>query len=281
MDAGVAALVLISAVLHASWNALVKLTDDQLLSLTMVMGTCSLIGLAGTFFVEVPTAEVWPLLAISVGIHALYQLFLGLSYRFGDLSHVYPIARGFAPLLVAALAAGGAGEPLSAAEMFGIGVVSLGIASLAFGDGWPTAEGLKPVLLALTTGVMIGSYSFVDGLGVRRAASEFSYIAWQALLAGVPICVIAAVRRRGRVIPFFRQQGARGLVAGVIAMLGYAIVQWAMNQGTMAHVASLRETGVIFAALLGAILLREPFGRRRIAAAAVVAAGVILLNSAA
>jgi drug/metabolite transporter (DMT)-like permease len=268
LEWGVAALVLLTAILHASWNAVVKSSGDQLLTLTVVFGTGAVLAGAAMPFVEVPARAAWPYLALSVIVHGLYSLFLLLSYRFGDLSHVYPIARGLGPLLVALLSAMLAGEVPSPLQTAALVLVSLAIASLAFGQGWSAREDAKPVVFAVATGILIGTYTFLDGQGARHAGSSSSYIAWLIFINGMPLVVASFLRTQGRV----------GLIAGLISALGYAIVIWAMSRSPMALVASLRETSVIFGALIGAVLLGEPFGRRRVLAAAVVAAGVMMLS---
>ena len=278
LEWGVAALVLLTAILHAAWNAVVKSSGDQLLTLTLVFGTGAVVAGAAMPLVEAPARAAWPYLALSVIVHGLYALFLLLSYRFGDLSHVYPIARGLAPLLVALLSAMFAGEVPSSFQTAALFLVSLAIASLAFGQGWSAREDVKPVVFAIATGILIGTYTFLDGQGARHAGSSSSYIAWLILINGMPLVVVSLCLRRGRIAHFLRTQGRVGLIAGLISALGYAIVIWAMSRSAMALVASLRETSVIFGALIGAVLLGEPFGRRRVLAAAVVAAGVMMLS---
>ncbi len=271
----VTALVLLAALLHAGWNAAVKMTGDRMLALTAVMATCALLGLGAIPFVPLPAPEARPYLAASVLLHGGYNWMLVSAYRVGDLSHVYPIARGLAPLGVAALSAAFAGESVGPAQGAALAVVSVGIASLAFAGGWPDATGASALGFACATGILIGAYSFVDGAGVRAAGHELSYIAWQFFLAGIPITVVALLRRRGRLVGFLREHGVRGLVAGLVAAFAYGVVIWAMSRSRMAYVSSLRETSVIAAALIGTRLLGEPFGARRVAAAILVAAGIV------
>jgi drug/metabolite transporter (DMT)-like permease len=278
LESGVAALVLLSAILHASWNAVVKVTGDRLLALATVMVTGSALALCALPFVGVPAPASWPYLGVSVALHAAYQAALLLSYRVGDLSHVYPIARGVAPLPVAALAAGLAGEVPSEVQIGALFLISLGIASLALAHGWPTRENMAPVGFAVLTGLVIGGYTFVDGQGVRHAGSAWSYIAWQFALAGIPILTVALLRRRGRIRAYLAESGRSSVLAGLLASVAYAVVMWALGRSGMANVVTLRETSVIFGALFGTRLLGEPFGGRRVAAAVVVAAGVMILN---
>ncbi len=278
LDAAVALLVLLTAILHATWNAIVKQSADRLLSAALVMGTGSLMALALLPVVGLPPPSIRPYLAVSLGLHTTYVLFLVRAYQHGDLSQVYPIARGLAPLLVAWLSASLMGERLSPLQVCGLLVVSAGVASLALSGAARRDHSWTAVLLALATGVLIGSYSYVDGQGVRLAERALTYIVWHAFLAGIPPTLIVLVRGPRRIAAFLRAEGRTGAFAGIIATLGYAIVLWAMERSPLALVTSLRETSVIFAALAGTLALGEPFGRRRVIAAVVVSVGIALLN---
>lgn len=278
LEGGVVALVLLTAVLHACWNAVVKSSGDQLMAMTLVMGTGALVAGSLIPFVDLPERAAWPYLGLSVVVHTLYALFLLLSYRFGDLSRVYPIARGLGPLLVALLSALLAGEVLSRIQIVALMLVSFAIASLAFERGLPRGQSMKPVLFAVATGILIGAYTFLDGQGGRHAGNPFSYVAWLFFFDGIPLVLATLFLRRGRVRRLLQAQGRVGAIAGLLSVVAYAIVVWAMSRGSMAIVASLRETSVIFGVLIGAVLLGEPFGRRRALAATLVAAGVVALS---
>jgi len=283
----VALLVLLSAFLHASWNAITKTGRDPLLTIWGVTATGGVIAGLATPFVDFPERAAWPYLFGSLAIHLGYQLFLIAAYRFGDLSQVYPIARGLSPCVVAVYAALFAGEYARGWQLVGLAMVSLGIASLsgfvrraATGGPASTRPGERRALAAsIATGLLIGSYTFVDGKGVRLSASPFDFIAWSLFLDALPISTVALIVRRRHLRRFLRHEAARAAGGGVMATLAYAIVLWALSRGGMAQVSALRETSVIIAALIGTIGLREPFGVRRVIAAAVVAAGVVLLQS--
>jgi len=279
LDPSITALVLLSALLHASWNALTKSSDDRSLTLALVLGACAAIGAVASLVVAAPAPAALPYLLASVVCHALYQIFLLQAYRFGDLSQVYPIARGFAPVLVAALAAAYAGERPTPLQGSGLALASLSIASLALERREVAPGAGRAVAAAFATAAMIGTYTFLDGQGVRHAHGALRYVAWNLWATSLPYVLVALWRGRARLGPFLARDGARALAGGVIAAAGYSIVLWAMERGALAGVAALRETSVVFAALLGTFLLGEPFGARRIAAALGVAAGVVLLHS--
>lgn len=276
----VAVLVLLAAVLHASWNVLVKIGGDRLLVQTIVVGTGSIACALALPWVEPPAPAAWPFVVASVLVHTLYFFFLLRSYAHGDLSQVYPIARGTSPLVVALLAVPLAGEPLSAADLLGVSLVTLGIASLSFGRR--AAGDGRAVAYALVTGLTISAFTLVDGIGVRRAGNPFSFILWMQAFEVVPLAIFVALRRRARIRPFLALNGVRGVLGGVagglMAVSAYGIVLWAYGRASLAPVSALRETSVIMAAAFGAWRLGEPFGARRVVAAAVVVLGVALLN---
>lgn len=274
----VGALVLATALLHASWNAVIKTSRDRLLTTATVMATGGLLGVGILPFVVLPNVEAWRYLAASSVIHTVYVFLLVRSYQHGDLSQVYPIARGLAPLGVALLSARFAGEIPTPAQGGALLLVSIGVGSLAFATGSPGTKARGAIGIALVNGLLIGLYTFIDGQGVRVSGNAFAYVLWHAVFAAVPVSAVALVRRRGRVRTFLADEGRKGLAAGAMAWLGYAIVLWAMGQGSMAIVASIRETSVVMGALIGALWLGEGLGARRVGAATVVVVGIAVLN---
>jgi drug/metabolite transporter (DMT)-like permease len=277
MDPVVFALVLGAALLHASWNALVKTGGDPFVRLAVVNVVSGLCALPFAAVVAFPASDSWPYLFGSVVVHHAYYLALAYGYRFGDLSHVYPIARGVAPPLVAFVAWAFAGEYPGALGLVAILVISSGIVSLAFTDDGRLAA-LKPMGFALATGVAIAGYTLFDGLGGRSAGDVFGYIVWLFVIDALPFALLVAHRYRARLGGALAGAWRPAAVGGVLAAAAYGLVIWAMTQTEMAQVSALRETSVIMAALIGSRLLREPFGARRIVAASAVAAGVLLLQ---
>jgi drug/metabolite transporter (DMT)-like permease len=263
MDPLVLSLVLAAALLHASWNALVKAGGDPFVRLAVVNTVGGLCALPLLLLVALPAPASWPYLFGSVVVHQAYNLTLGYGYRFGDLSHVYPIARGIAPPLVAFAAWAFAGESLGPLGLLAVLVISGGIVSLALaGDGRLVA--IRPLALALATGMTIAAYTLFDGLGGRVAGEVLGYIAWLFVIDAVPFSVVVAWRYRRRL--------------GPLSVVAYGLVIWAMSLTPLAAVSALRETSVIIAALIGTRLLREPLGTRRVLAAGLVAAGIVLLQ---
>lgn len=272
-------LVLLAALLHATWNAVLKSSGDRFLSFAAIRGTGTVVALMAVAFVPVPATGAWFFLLAGVVIHNLYYVVLLQAYRYGDLSHVYPLARGIAPLSVAVLAALFAGENPSPGAMAGIALVSVGIISLMFAGGsgqgsWKS----KAVFFALLTGLFIACYTVVDGLGIRRGETALGYIVWLNIGEGIPFMVAALLTRPAEIKPFMKIHWKRTTGAGLVVVAAYGLVLYALGQGAMAHVSALRETSVLFAALIGAFMLGESFGWRRIAAAAVIVAGMVLLQ---
>lgn len=274
------ALVLLAAFLHAAWNALVKAGHDRLVVLTIANGTGVVISLLIAPLVTLPQADSWPFLLASVVLHTGYYFFLIHAYRVGDLSHVYPLARGLSPMLVALLAAVFAHEIPSPWGMVGVVLACAGIISLAFDSGAPWRGDRRPLAFALGTAVFIAAYTLADGMGVRRAGHALSYIVWLMIIDGFPIIFFTVYVRRHELIAALGGNWRAGCTSGVLQFGAYALVIWAMSLGAMASVSALRETSVIFAAFIGAVVLKERVGALRIAAAVLVALGIVLMRIA-
>jgi drug/metabolite transporter (DMT)-like permease len=280
MDPFVVSIVLAAAVFHASWNAVVKSSGDRLISMAIILGMGAIMSFPAVFFLPLPDPASWPWLIASVILHVPYNFLLARAYSHGDLSHIYPIARGSAPLYVALLAALFFGEILNTGETVAIIVICGGILSLAV-VGQRHSVGLKPLAYALLIGFLIGLYTVADGVGVRRTEVSFSYIAWLFLIQGVVIMGLTTWRRWGVVRSNLRKVWRASATGGLVANFAYGMVIWAMSLTPMAHVSTLRETSVIVAALIGTKLLGEPGGSWRVVAAAIVALGIIGLQFAA
>jgi len=284
LDPLVLGLVLLAAVLHAAWNAMVKASDDRLMRQTFVIAAPSLIAVPAVMLLPPMAPSAWPWLALSVALHCVYYVTLLGAYRHGDLSQVYPLARGSAPGLVAIGAYLIAGERSSLWEILALALLTAGLVALALrppGQARRVGEG-RAVVYALLTGLTIAAYSLADGQGVRQAAlagqeARFTYIAWLFAVDSLPLVAFVLWRRRGR-LKVRRRDAVYGTAGGLISALAYGIVIWAMSVAPMAHVVALRETSVLFAALIGSHILAEPFGGRRLAAAAVIVAGAALLQ---
>lgn len=276
MTVSTVTIVLLAAVLHALWNAFVKTATDRM----AVLGLLSLGHVAIGIFLAaqspIPDMASWGYIAGSTIIHFAYYFLLYHSYRLGDLSHVYPIARGMAPVLVALGAQFFAGEVLPPMAWSGILLATLGIFILS-GDVFRGRTPPIIVLSALATGTMIAAYSLVDGLGVRAAGTSLGYIGW-LFIAEIFTAGFIFLRIGRGIISLSRQTWGLGLAGGLISASAYGLVIYAKATSPLGMVSTLRETSVIFAALIGMIWLGERPWKPRLFAAGIVATGVVILG---
>jgi len=272
----VALIVIGAGVLHASWNAIVKDIDDLLLAFGLVGVVMTLGGGIGLVVTGLPFRNAIPFVLGSVVIHVAYQLGLMRSYRLGAFNQTYPIARGTSPLVVAVGGYFLASEHLGPGPLTGVIVLAVGLMSLAFSSGRLSRADFPAVAAAVLTGLTIAGYTLVDGLGVRRAHDPFAYTYLLFLVQG-PVFPALVLGRRPLAVWRDLSTVARGLSAGLLALVAYGAVLWAQTRAPLAEVAALRETSVISAAVIGVLCFKERFGSRRLVAALLVAAGIALI----
>lgn len=270
--------VLTAALLHAVWNAIAHAITDRLVGFALIGIAQAACGAVLAVFVGLPAAASWPFLLVSGVLHIVYQGFLMLAYRLGDFGQVYPLARGTAPWVVALGAAVLLGEALSPMRLTGVLVVSAGLTAVVFAAGRPGRAQLPALAAAVVTGLIIASYTVVDGFGVRTSDDPLAYTAWLMLLEGPFFLLVAAVVRRRALPSQVRPVLAVGVTGGVLSTLAYGLVLWAQTEGALAGIAALRETSIVFGAVIGYLFLNERFGRVRMVSAVVVVAGIVLLN---
>ena len=269
--------VLGAALLHAVWNAIVKSGTDPVLDTALVALGSSLAVTPFLAVVPPPEAPAWRWVAASSVIHVGYFGALAGAYRAGDLSHGYPIMRGVAPLIVALSAFAWFGEAPPAAMWVGVllicgGVLWLGLA----GFDWHRSR--TATAWALANAAIIAAYTLADAAGVRAAGGAERYVCWVFFFMGLPYVLIVWALRRSQFQRHLLRHWRRGLLGGGFVVASYGIALWAMTRAPVAAVAALRETSVIFGALIGAWLLKEGQVRQRMTGAAVVLAGVIVLK---
>jgi len=272
-------LVLVAALLHASWNAFVKAGNDKLLSLALMHACSGALGLCLLPFFPLPNPASWPYLALSAALHWGYYVFLISGYRHGDLGVVYPLARGSAPLMIAVTGALIAGERFPPLAMAGLALASLGIVSLSFENGLPARRTFKPILFAIGTALWITAYTLADGLGVREAGSKLSYIIWLFVLEALTFCPFAIAMRRRTWKRYYLDHWQGLWLSGLVAALAYGLVIYVMSTHPMAWVSALRETSVVIAVLIGAFFLKEQHLLFRVSAAVVVVCGIALMSA--
>ncbi len=274
--------VLFAALLHATWNALVKGGADKHASMTAVVLGHIPLALVVLPFVPLPDAAALPWLLAGIALHLGYQLFLIAGYRAGDLTQVYPIARGTAPLIVAAVSVGLLGVTLALAELLAIALIAAGILSLALVRRADGTRNPRAAIMALGTGGFIAAYSLVDGIGARAAGTALGYWTWAALGNAVLFCLWTAIAKPdllGR-LPRDRQLVRLGLIGGSASYLAYGLVVWAFTMAPIALVTALRETSIVFALLIGVGILRERLDLAKVLSTLVTILGAGLLRFA-
>jgi drug/metabolite transporter (DMT)-like permease len=266
-------LVILSAIANAVWNALVKSAGDRALTMVAIRTVGLMLGLVALPFVDWPAPESWKWLAVTAVVMFAYYGLLVRSYGVGDMSVVYPLARGLAPVLTTIAAFLVIGEALSTGQIAAVVMISIGIMALSFGAGASRAA----VGFALATGVSVATYSFFAGLGVRAAGTVLGFQACLEIVTGFGMLGYGVVVRRAGLVIYARRHGAVGLFAGAVSVAGFLAYLVAAKSLPLGPVSALRETSVIFGAVLGTIVLKEGFGPRRIAAAVLVTVGIVLL----
>jgi drug/metabolite transporter (DMT)-like permease len=269
--------VLGAALAHATWNAMLKSSRDVLLDMTLVVFAAGLVTAPFMLVVELPAPAAWPYIIASMLLHIAYYVALVCAYRAGDLSHGYPIMRGIAPLIVSLCALAWLGEAPTPSVWLGVLLICGGVLSLGF-VGFHWRESRVALGWALANACIIASYTLVDAAGVRVAGRAESYVVWLFTLDALPFTLLVFFWKKDQLMTYARRFWLRGLAGGALSAAAYGIVLWAMTRAPVAAVAALRETSVIFAALIGAWLLKEGHLARRVAGAATVAAGVIALK---
>lgn len=273
------AIVLFAALLHATWNAMLHGNKDRFLSMTWMSFSIAVVSTVATAIAPLPDKGAWPCIVSSGLVHIAYNVCLVRSYRRGDFAQAYPIARGSSPLLVTLGAALLAHEAIGIVHVLGIALVSGGIVALAL-----PVRGVsrKAVQAALATGATIALYTVIDGIGVRASGGHaFSYTAWIFLFYWLMPLLFVLKRGSSQWLVSVRtmpRSVVSSLAGGLVSLLAYGIVIWALQSGAMGAVSALRETSVVFAVLIGHVFLRETVNARRGIACVVVAAGAICLG---
>ncbi|NWC93632.1 MULTISPECIES: EamA family transporter [unclassified Pseudomonas] len=272
------ALVLVAALLHATWNTLIKFSGERLLVIACMDTVALLFVVLAVGFVSLPPLDIWPWIIASALFELLYRYLLIQAYRVGDLGLVYPLMRGLSPLVVLALTLVFAGEALSTQQILGILLIPFGMLCLLWqgGGGDRLPWSMLPVVALI--GLCIGCYTFLDGQALRRWSHPLDYLVWLTLISAWPFPLLAVVRKRAAFGLFWRTQWRLGLSVGLCVLLSYALVLWAMQLGSIAEAAALREVSVILVVLFGMRYLKEPFGRPRLIACGLVLIGMFVMK---
>ena len=271
-------VVLFAAALHATWNALVKSAPDKLISMTAVVLGHAPFALLALPFVSLPNVASVPYILVGAALHVGYQLFLLWAYRQGDLTQVYPIARGTAPLIVAGFSVVVFHETLSTIQVVAITTIGCGIMSLVLVRGSQGMHDPRAAALALITGCFVASYSMVDGYGARAAGTAVGFYAWETILNALVFSVIVALTSPGALRTTIRSHKKIMAIGGGASFAAYALVVWAFTQAPIAVVTALRETSIVFALLIGVFFLKERLSLVKLVSAMLTMLGALILR---
>jgi drug/metabolite transporter (DMT)-like permease len=277
LSVGVLVAILCGALLHATWNVLVKRAPVKLVATAGVALGAALLSAVVLPLLPAPASQSWPYLAASVVVELIYGVLLAAAYRVGDLGHAYPLMRGAAPLLVALASGPLIAEQLSRIAWIGVGTICAGIFCL-IADARSRGPFVATSGFALLNAVVIASYTIIDGLGVRASGSAVAYTMWIFLLTGVPWLVWLARRHWGTRWVEVRGLLPLGLIGGACSLGSYGIALWAMTQAPVAIVAAVRETSIVFGSLLGVWVLHERFTLARALSATVILFGIAVVR---
>lgn len=284
MSGLVVAVVLFAALLHAGWNALVKAGREAFLTSVLVASGGALISAVLLPFLPQPAPASWPFVLASTCVHFFYYGLLSAAYRYGDMSHAYPLMRGSAPLLVAVLSVPLLGERLTVQQYAAVATISAGIFGLWFAgphaaDGARSAR-RRATVYALLNALAIAAYTLVDGIGVRKSGAPAAYTMWLFVLSAGGLLAFTLARRPRELASYARSYWRVAALGGVGTLASYGLALWAMTAAPVAAVAALRETAILFAAAIATLLLHERIGVRRGAAIALIAGGAALMRYA-
>ncbi|EJZ23196.1 DMT family transporter [Rhizobium sp. Pop5] len=278
MPVDVILLVLFGALLHATWNAIVKAGSDKSLDAALISAGGAVSALPFLAFLPLPQTAAWPFIGASAVLQFAYFQLVAAAYRTGDIGLVYPLMRGCAPLLIAATSGVILHESLSAGALAGIMTISAGVLTLALearaGSG-------RAVIFSLANACVIASYTYVDGIGARLSGNAVSYTLWMSLLPPVLLFAWATFRRGAfAVTKHIRHNWWRGLIGGAGSIASYGLALWAMTKAPVATVAALRETAILFALVISVTVFKEKASIWRYAAGVVIAIGGLVLKLA-
>jgi drug/metabolite transporter (DMT)-like permease len=271
--------VLAGALLHASWNALIKWEPDKLAASAAIAVGAGIVAIPVALFTPLPLAPSWPLIAFSSVIHVFYFALVAQALRHADLGVVYPLTRGSAPAFTAILAAVWLGELLALSSWLAVGAIAAGVVTLSADALLRGGLTLRAAVLAFTNAAIVVAYTLVDGVGARLAGNAVSYVAWMMAGTAALIVPIAFVFFRAQIAEKERGFWVRAFIGGALSIASYGIAIWAMTSAPIGLVAALRETSVLFAAILGALIFGERFGPKRWAALILIVVGIGLLRA--
>ncbi|WP_339487144.1 EamA family transporter [Pseudomonas sp. EL_65y_Pfl2_R95] len=280
MDSSIFFAVIAAAMLHAGWNALIKIGLDRYLTVCLIQMGAGIAALCTLPFVAFPQVEAWPWIILSVLLHIGYNGFLAHAYKYGDLSQVYPLSRGSSPLIVALISVVLLHETLSWGQISGLLILVTGIWLMALRTSKDSPFNTPLLLTALTTASFIAAYTLADAVGARVNGDAFSYAMWLFAMNGAVTFMILVGLRGTAILSRLSLYWKGGLGGGVMSLMAYSIVIWAMTLAPVAVVSALRESSVLFALLIGRVVLKETLPLLRVVSCIVILMGVVTLKLA-
>ena len=281
MSGFVVLIVLFGALLHASWNVIVKSGTDKYLSAVMVSGAAGLIAVVFLPFVPLPASASWPYMFTSTVFQVIYMFLVAAAYSNGDMSLAYPLMRGTPPLLVALVSGPLIGEVLGTEQWLAVGLISVGVLVMALGRSQAIIAGrntTRTVIIALVNALFIAGYTLVDGVGVRVSGNAVSYVLWAFLFNAIPVVSWGIWTYRGQLLTHIKQRGHLTIIGGAGTLGSYGLALWAMTMAPVAMVAALRETSILFGVMLSLILLREQISAKRLLGAVLIVGGTMMMR---
>ncbi len=278
MSVGIIFLLLLAALTHAVWNAMVKGAHDSVAMATWAYGGGAILAAPFLFFLPALPWEGWVLVGLHSFLHGIYKILLLRMYRLGDFSQVFPVTRGVASLLTTLAAILVVGEILPTQSLTGVVIIALGLIVFALEPGALRREACLPLLLAVGAGGVVTAYTVVDALGVRLEGAGYTYFAWLLVVDGIGMLALGLWWRGRGIWPLMGAIKWTGISVAVLSTLNFGIVMWAISFNPIGLVVAIRETSIVMAAIIGTVFFREAFGFRRLLAAAIVLAGVALIS---
>src|SRR5579863_2297025 len=272
MSSAIIALTLLAAMLHATWNAVLRSAVDRLWSVTIMSVATTAAAIPLAILLPLPRADSWLLLGVSALLQVVYSILLAHAYRYGELGQVYPVVRGSVPLLVSVGGFVLAGQRLSGTSLLGIALISCGIASLAVGKGRAQAKSLA---LSMVTAVVVAAYVTADAIGVRLAGNPQAYAVWIFVIYGALLPAAFVLLRGGIRADLRAAETLKALAGGILSLTSYAAVITALALGKAGPISALRETSIVFSAVIGRAVLGEQLTRRRVLVCLAVALGAV------
>lgn len=275
MDLPVLALVLLAAVAHAAWNGWLKKSSPDFAGLAAMSIGWLILGVIGLLFVGLPDESHWPYLLLTTVVHTIYATLLVNAYRHGELSLTYPIARGTGPLIVALAAPFLLNETLEEPGLFAVALIVAGILIIGLAGAGASLHERHAIVLSLATGVAIALYTLIDAAGARAGSSPHTYSAWLFVLSAIALLAVTGFVHGTATCKLLRPHLRHGIAIGILSAVAYSIVLWAMTVAPAALVAAVRETSILFAALIGWRFLGEKITRLRWLGVALTAVGLV------